>query len=373
MKSIVAFVSTLAFVALAAPQPHHRHQHGHLKRMPSSTSEHGPTQTVNVFEYQGHEIGKADVMEGIKNGSMVYNPADPAPLPSTPSTPSTTSSLSTESPTPPVVESTAVAQSYVQPALPSSAAPAPAPAPEAPAPAEPAKPGAPVAPAPAPIYDTGSPAGYGSGSQSSDSSVSNDSTAELAVSAGVHKAFPDGQLPCSQFPDKYGALPLQWLGIGGWSGIQSPDSTTGGYGNIKTVSKDSCSGSDCCTEGAFCSYACPPGFQKSQWPTTQGNTGQSIGGIQCRNGKLHLTNKAMSRNLCMEGSTEVPIFIQNKMDKNSAVCRTDYPGRPSMRSCLFLSLFLNVWLTFTHHRHGRRDDSSQRKARFKAASYLSSC
>jgi len=74
----------------------------------------------------------------------------------------------------------------------------------------------------------------------------------------------------------------------------------------------------------MCSYACPAGYQKSQWPTSQGSTGQSVGGIQCSNGKLHLTNPSLSSSLCIAGAGGVQ--AQNNAGGVVAICRTDYPG-----------------------------------------------
>ena len=145
---------------------------------------------------------------------------------------------------------------------------------------------------------------------------------------GVDRDFPDGELDCSDFPDQYGALNLDYLNLGGWSGIQNPKNRgSGGYDDIETVVSDQCSGSDCCSDGMYCSYACPAGYQKSQWPDKQGATGQSVGGIQCKNGKLHLTNPGMSKKLCMKGTDAVTIKVQNKINKGVSVCRTDYPGK----------------------------------------------
>jgi hypothetical protein len=58
----------------------------------------------------------------------------------------------------------------------------------------------------------------------------------------------------------------------------------------------------------------------------QGATGQSIGGLLCQNGKLHLTNAGLSSNLCIPGAQEVTVLVQNTMNQQAAVCRTDYPG-----------------------------------------------
>ncbi|KAL2051362.1 hypothetical protein ABVK25_008414 [Lepraria finkii] len=77
--------------------------------------------------------------------------------------------------------------------------------------------------------------------------------------------------------------------------------------------------------GAMCSYACPPGCQKSQWPSAQDATGQSVVGISCNlDGKLALTTPGLSKNLCIPGTGMVT--VQNKMSNNAATCRADYPG-----------------------------------------------
>jgi len=77
----------------------------------------------------------------------------------------------------------------------------------------------------------------------------------------------------------------------------------------------------------MCSYACPPGYQKSQWPSTQGSTGQSVGGLYCTGGKLKLTNSALSSSLCVEGTGNVQ--AQNNAGSVVSICRTDYPGTES--------------------------------------------
>lgn len=153
------------------------------------------------------------------------------------------------------------------------------------------------------------------------------SGSSLSGGSGVDRDFPDGEIDCSDFPDEYGALNLDYLSLGGWSGIQNPKvDGSAGYDDIETVVSDQCSGSDCCSEGMYCSYACPAGYQKSQWPEQQGATGQSVGGIKCQGGKLHLTNPGMSKKLCIKGTDAVTIKIQNTIKKGISVCRTDYPG-----------------------------------------------
>jgi hypothetical protein len=138
---------------------------------------------------------------------------------------------------------------------------------------------------------------------------------------GLTAEFPEGEIDCSEFPSDYGAVPLDYLGLGGYSGIQYVTIFDDLVSDIVTAVTG-----DECHSGAMCSYACPPGYQKSQWPTTQGATGQSVGGLQCKLGKLYLTNKN-HKQLCIPGVGGV--HVKNKMSDHVAVCRTDYPGTES--------------------------------------------
>ena len=154
------------------------------------------------------------------------------------------------------------------------------------------------------------------------SQYSYSSSSPTSGGQGLDTEFPDGELDCSEFPSAYGPIEIPWLNIGGWSGIQnvviSGDEVTG-------ISTEVSGGG--CKEGAMCSYACPPGYQKSQWPSTQGSTGQSVGGLSCSGGKLRLTNADLSKTLCIQGVGNVN--IQNTLSTNAAICRTDYPGTES--------------------------------------------
>jgi hypothetical protein len=149
--------------------------------------------------------------------------------------------------------------------------------------------------------------------------ASSSSSASSSTATGLDADFPDGELDCSTFPSEYGAVPLNYLGLGGWSGIQYVSLADKVISEIVTAVTG-----DSCTSGAMCSYACPAGYQKSQWPTTQGSTGQSVGGIECRNGKLYLTNPSLSKKLCIPGVGGV--HVQNTVGETVSVCRTDYPG-----------------------------------------------
>jgi hypothetical protein len=127
---------------------------------------------------------------------------------------------------------------------------------------------------------------------------------------GLDRDFPDGELPCSEFPTGYGAIPLPWVTKDGWSGIQK----NGGNDDHIGV----------CTDGALCSYACPPGYSKAQWPAVQPQSGESMGGLKCKNGKLYRTRDG-EKKLCQKGHGTAS--VENKLDKVVAFCRTDYPGK----------------------------------------------
>lgn len=158
---------------------------------------------------------------------------------------------------------------------------------------------------------------------SASSSVSSGGTYDLDIDVATGKGvdsnpntgkdFPDGEIDCDVFPSAYGAIPLTWTTLQGWSGIQ----VNGGNGDA--IGK--------CTEGALCSYACPAGFSKSQWPADQPASGESHGGLLCKGGKLRLTRPAYPQ-LCQAG--ESGVTVRNELGKFVAVCRTDYPGSENM-------------------------------------------
>ncbi len=150
-------------------------------------------------------------------------------------------------------------------------------------------------------------------------------TAAPAAAAGGGGSFPSGQVPCSQFPSAYGALAVSWVGLGGWASIQKTGSWTPGA-SISYI-EEPITGP--CIPGSFCSYACPPGQTKTQWPvTSQGSTGQSIGGLWCNSeGFLEITNPAFDT-LCMDGLGG--ITIQNDLSSQACVCGTNYPGNEMM-------------------------------------------
>ncbi|CAK7221977.1 Sperm-associated antigen 4 protein [Sporothrix bragantina] len=152
------------------------------------------------------------------------------------------------------------------------------------------------------------------------------STASVAASgSGSSSEFPSGKIPCSHFPSDYGAVAVDWVGLDGWASIQTTGSWTPGV-SISDIVEPVSGG---CVEGSFCSYACAPGQTKSQWPTTsQGSTGQSIGGLWCNaDGYLELTNPNFNT-LCMDGLGG--ISIENQLSDVACVCGTNYPGNEMM-------------------------------------------
>jgi len=151
------------------------------------------------------------------------------------------------------------------------------------------------------------------------SSATTASSSTGAASGGVALAnfvaptseFVDGKYPCSQFPsDQQGIVSADWLGFGGWTGIQMSSGT-----------------SPSCVEGGLCSYACQPGMSKTQWPSTQPSDGESRGGLLCQNGYLYRTNTATNY-LCEWGQSSG--YVKSSLSQTAYLCRTDYPGTENM-------------------------------------------
>jgi len=315
MKITISLLS--AAVAVTAAQPHrHAHQHGHHQQRDASPSADvvivpGPTEVAYVLN--GQLVSEDQVQEGLRNGTLQFtngeglvSMASDTPESSSSYVAPTTSSASIA---PTSTSEAAWTPQWTPSAYSSTFEPSPS---SSPAPTS--------SDSPAPAASSSSPSS--SSNSGSDGSGSFDSN----NNSGVESEFPDGELDCSTFPSEHGAVAVDWMGLGGWTGIQHPGSNTGGFSRIATSTSGTCTDGNCCTEGSYCSYACPAGYQKSQWPSTQGATGQSVGGILCQDGKLRLTNPGLSKNLCMTGASQVTVLVQNKLSENVAVCRTDYPG-----------------------------------------------
>jgi hypothetical protein len=275
------FLGLTALTVAVSAKPHnHAHAAHHLhKRATETKTAVVPGPTVVIYVLNGKEIPASQVESGLANGSLVFIDDETVSSVSEGAQfyvkPSSTSS----SVVPP--SSTAPVAAAVVPTTTAAAAVAPAATTAAAAPAAPA---------------TGA--------------------------TGVDAVFPDGQLSCSTFPSQYGAVPAPYLNMGGWIGLQYV--TIAGQYVTRIVPGIT---GNTCTEGAMCSYACPPGYQKSQWPATQGSTGQSVGGIACTGGVLRLTNPGLSNKLCIPGAGGVQ--VRNTISQNVAICRTDYPGTES--------------------------------------------
>lgn len=288
MKLYQIALLSASTVAAAHVHRHHARHGSPLKVRDAAVTETVPGPIVTVYELGGKDISYEDVEKGLKNGKYVLvgetiSTVIPATTPSTSSTPTPTPSSSSE------------AAEFFQKKVSSTTSEEPTPTPTTSA--------------------TPAPATTSTSSSSSSSSSSGNIGAE----------FPSGTIDCSTFPSEYGAVYLDWLGLEGWSGVQNvPDfdgdlTLNASIANIATA----ISGSGC-TANSFCSYACPPGYQKSQWPLSQGSTGESIGGLYCNsNGKLELSRSSVPQ-ICIEGAGGVQ--VKNTLSENVAICRTDYPG-----------------------------------------------
>ncbi|KAF6013831.1 SUN protein uth1 [Brettanomyces bruxellensis] len=124
-------------------------------------------------------------------------------------------------------------------------------------------------------------------------------------------SFEDGKIACSDFPSGNGVISLSWLGLGGWASIMDANGDT----------------SSSCEDGEYCSYACQPGMAKTQWPSDQPSDGRSVGGLYCKGGYLYRTNTDAD-NLCAWGENSTT--VKSSLDKDVAICQTDYPGSENM-------------------------------------------
>lgn len=293
--------------SLAAAHEHHGHAHFHKRAVDTTTDTvavPGPTVYDFVVMEPGnkgvpHEISLSEACSGLANHELEWLDGPvPAACPSS----STSTSTPTPTPTPTSTVSPQVLVETSAAITPSSSSTSTVEPTSSSTNSEPTSSSTSSTTPPAPA--TSSASSFGSGA------------------TGIDVDFPDGELDCGTFPSDYGAVPLDYLGLGGWSGIQYVSLVDQVISDIVTAVTG-----DTCNSGSMCSYACPPGYQKSQWPTTQGSTGQSVGGLECKNGKLYLTNSALSKKICIPGTGGVK--VRNELPEQVAVCRTDYPGTES--------------------------------------------
>ncbi|KFY63643.1 hypothetical protein V497_01963 [Pseudogymnoascus sp. VKM F-4516 (FW-969)] len=275
---------TIALVgASAVAAASHRHMHRHADFHGSAVAKRDADKTVveeavvTKYEMNGKELNPEKVKQGVKDG--IYILLD---------------DVSSEAPKPTKVA--AAAGEFLEQKHSTTAAPSTSVAPPPPPPTTSA------APTPS------APATGGSGA------------------TGIDEDFPSGTIDCDNFPSDYGAVEASWLKMSGWIGLQMTPNFSPGDAHIAMINTGI--GGDNCKPNTFCSYACPPGYQKSQWPKSQGNTGQSIGGLYCNaQNKLELTNPELSKKICIKGTGEVK--VKNTIGRNVPICRTDYPGTES--------------------------------------------
>ena len=315
ISNVVVSLASASPIVAASPT---QHKHGHNpvdKRHVTVVDVPGPT--VIAYELNGQLIDQSEVCAGIEVGSLKW--AD-----GTDAHPDCSSSTAQESkplqaPLTSTIQTASITEnvaSVSEPRLiPTSANPPQSVNEELRAVVK-----ASSTPRPTQMISV-SPTPYQSKTANLQDSVSS-ASGIVAAGQGLDREFPDGEIDCTTFPSEYGPIRIEWAGLDGWSGIQYVTISGDEVTHIDTAIP----GGDGCRPGAMCSYACPPGYQKSQWPSQQGSTGQSVGGLSCRaNGKLALTNPDLSRYLCIEGTGAVT--VQNKLSNNAAICRTDYPGK----------------------------------------------
>lgn len=303
--SLLALTAASATSAFAQPHRHgHRHLHDINKRTVTATSiVAGPT--AYAFVLDGQPIHIDDVCKGVAGGALKWQDNAPSGICASHSSSKTSSKSTTTSSAAATTTSVSTSAERTTTSSSSSA-----------------------------TSSTSSSVDLGAGFYGKSSSVATSSSTAASKpssvssppsnsgTTGIDAPFPDGQLDCGTFPSQYGAVNLGYLGMAGWSGLQAVTFGSNAITHIVTGIAG-----NTCTEGMMCSYACPPGYQKTQWPSTQGATGQSIGGIHCKNGKLWLTNPGLSTSLCMTGMGGVQ--AKNNAGGTVAICRTDYPGTES--------------------------------------------
>lgn len=325
--SIVALtLATAGTLAGASPTPNHIHQHLHAERRGAGVVETVkiPGPTVVAFVLNGKIVSQNEVCKGIDDGTLQWNdladgPSECASYNSEVVAKPTTGTTAIEGAPPLPTVAVQQKQDVKAPPVQSSNAPETSTKLASSTPAYLST----TTPLPTTSEATSDPALVVSSSADAPPSLETSSSQSSSISdgQGLDLEFPDGTIDCSTFPSEYGPIEVEWANLGGWAGIQYVTIEGDSVTQIVTAVP----GGKGCIPGAMCSYACPPGYQKSQWPSTQGSTGQSVGGIQCNSaGKLSLTNPGLSKTLCMKGTGATT--VQNKLSNNAAICRTDYPG-----------------------------------------------
>ena len=307
--STVLTLVTAGSVVAASPlaHKHHKHAERHEGRRPDNVqtaSIAGPT--VIAYELNNQPVSEEDVCKGIRDGSLKWAEGTENPLECS------TGQMSFAQPTTTPLATGTVSRSVIATTVPSASIAAPQIDVEQKQAVKPP--------------DTSASEDFESDMiQVTNTAVQSQqltfASTGSASGKGLERDFPDGIIDCSTFPSDYGPIKIDWTELGGWTGIQYVTIQDNSITHIDTAIP----GGEGCKPGAMCSYACPAGYQKSQWPSAQGSTGQSVGGLHCKeNGKLSLTNPSLSKKLCIKGTGATK--VQNNLSSNAAICRTDYPG-----------------------------------------------
>lgn len=287
MRNVISLAVAASLVAGTAAS-HHNHQHLHAKkespraniveREPEVVTEWVAGPTAVVYQLAGEVVDEKEAKKGIKDGlfavigetTPTFSPPPPPPKPTTTSVALGAQFLEEESTT-------------VTPKPTTTSTPPPPP------PTSSAK--------PSPKSGGGDP----------------------------NADFPSGEIDCSEFPESWGAVPADWLNFNKWTGLQVvPDYSPG----VKISTIHTGVDESDCVPGTMCSFACPYGYQKGQFPAVQGATLQSIGGLYCNSeGKLELTSDTNTK-LCT--TCEGGVTVTNELEEVVTLCRTDYPGTENM-------------------------------------------
>ncbi|TVY52254.1 Secreted beta-glucosidase sun1 [Lachnellula cervina] len=308
-------IALLSAASIAVAQPHN-HAHHHHERRGSPVEGRDAVATVKVpgaietvFVLNGTPISGDDVQAGIASGKYVLVNGQVSSIASAAPVETAAASIASAAPSSVVAPSSVHAGEFIEKAKSSPTTSSSAYV-------------AATSSTPASSAPTSSASAAASSTQAASSSTPSSSSG--SSSTGSWPDFVSGSLPCSSFPDKYGAVSLDWMNNGGWSGLQHTPNFSGVLGAVGGLI-DLISTPSSCQENTFCSYACPAGYQKSQWPSSnQGSTAQSVGGLYCdSNGKLQLSNPDVKQ-LCIAGAGGVT--IESTVGNVISVCRTDYPG-----------------------------------------------